>query len=205
MELVAGKVRTTRKIMAQPGAQEAFLRSRADIVVYGGAAGGGKSWALLMEPLRHVDNGEFGAVIFRRTYPQITNEGGLWDTSEKIYPHCRATAKLSTLEWLFPAGCRLKFAHMQYEKDRFEWDGAQIAFLGFDQLEHFTWRQFFYMLSRNRSICGVKPYIRATCNPDPDHWLRTFMRWWINDSTGRAIPSRAGVIRWWAMVGDQVE
>ncbi|MCP3676133.1 MAG: hypothetical protein GY721_00650, partial [Deltaproteobacteria bacterium] len=62
----------------QPGPQTQFLSTRADIAVYGGAAGGGKTWALLMEPLRHIHNTNFGAVIFRRTFPQIKNEGGLW-------------------------------------------------------------------------------------------------------------------------------
>jgi len=195
-------------IKPQPGSQEAFLSTSADIAVYGGAAGAGKSWGLLMEPLRHIGNKGFGTVIFRRTYPQITNEGGLWDTSSEIYPHlpdsCRAKPKLSTLEWVFPSGCKIKFAHMQHENDRYEWDGAQITLLGFDQLEHFTWKMFFYMLSRNRSLCGVNPYIRATCNPDPDHWLREFMRWWIDEETGLPIDERSGVIRWFVIVNDEV-
>ena len=63
----------------QPGPQEMFLSTPADIAGYGGAAGGGKSFGLLLEALRHIDNPEFGWVIFRRTYPMITNEGGLWD------------------------------------------------------------------------------------------------------------------------------
>jgi predicted phage terminase large subunit-like protein len=64
----------------------------------------------------------------------------------------------------------------------------------FDQLETFTKKQFFYMLSRNRSTCGVDPYIRATCNPEPG-WLAEFLSWWIDDD-GWAIPERSGVIRW---------
>jgi len=92
---------------------------------------------------------------------------------------------------------------MQFEQDRFEWDGAEIPFIGFDQLEHFSWKQFFYMLSRNRSLCGVTPYIRATCNPDPDHWLRAFIDWWIDDS-GHAIQKRSGVIRWFIILNDIV-
>ena len=184
----------------QVGSQWKFASTSADIAVYGGAAGAGKSFSLLMEPLRKMHVPGFGAVIFRRTCPQITNEGGLWDTSGKIYGLCGASAKQSTLEWIFPNGNKIKFAHMQYEKDRTDWDGAQIPLIGFDQLEHFTWRQFFYMLSRNRSMCGVVPYIRATCNPDPDHWLRDFMRWWIYDDTGLPIMERSGVIRWFIVI-----
>ena len=91
---------------------------------------------------------------------------------------------------------------MQYESDVHQWDGSQIPLICFDQLEHFTYKQFFYMLSRNRSTCGVKPYVRATCNPDPDHWLRKFMAWWIDDDTGYPIDERAGVIRWFITIND---
>lgn len=189
---------------AQPGSQWDFLSTSADIAVYGGAAGAGKSYALLLEPLRKIHKPGFGAVIFRRTYPQITNEGGLWDTSLDIYTHNGATPKMSTLEWIFPGDNKIKFAHMQHDKDRYEWDGSQIPMIGFDQLEHFTWRQFFYMLSRNRSACGVVPYVRATCNPDPDHWLRHFMRWWIDDDTGLPIQERSGKIRWFVVQNDEV-
>ena len=63
------------EIRPQTGKQEQFLSTPADIAIYGGGAGSGKTWALLLEPLRHINNPKFGAVIFRRTYPQITNEG----------------------------------------------------------------------------------------------------------------------------------
>lgn len=58
-----------------------------------------KSFALLLETLRHVNNPNFGAVIFRRTYPEIKNEGGLWDEASKIYPYVGAQPKETTLEW----------------------------------------------------------------------------------------------------------
>src|SRR5579859_5108892 len=70
----------------QPGPQEMFLSTPADICVYGGAAGGGKSYGLLLEALRNGGNSECGAVVFRRTYPEISYEGGLWDESSEWYP-----------------------------------------------------------------------------------------------------------------------
>jgi predicted phage terminase large subunit-like protein len=181
-----------------------FLRSSADIAVYGGAAGAGKSYALLMEALRGVSVTGYSAVIFRRTCPQITTAGGLWQTSMDIYSRLGGRPRESTLEWIFPNSVGIKFAHMQYASDRYDWDGAQICFLGFDQLEHFEWSQFFYMLSRNRSTCGVRPYVRATCNPDPDHWLRRFMDWWIDDSTGLPVVERSGVVRYFVAINDMV-
>lgn len=154
---------TVREIRPQPGYQEAILSTPADIGIGGGAKGAGKSFALLMEPLRHKDVSGFGSVIFRRDSTQIKTEGGLWDTSEKIYPFLRATPNLSALHWDFPAGPRIKFAHLQHAKDVFSWDGSQIPLIGFDQLESFLESQFWYMLTCNRSVCGVRPYVRATC------------------------------------------
>ena len=121
------------EIRPQPGAQEAFLASEADIAFYGGAAGGGKTWALLLEPLRHAGNPNFGAVVFRRNSVQVRNEGGLWDESAKLYPLVGATPQESTLQWRFPSGAKLKFAHLEHEKTKLDWQGSQIPLIGFDE------------------------------------------------------------------------
>lgn len=191
-------------IRPQPGPQESFLSTPADIAVFGGGAFGGKTFALLIEVLRHIAVPGFGAVIFRRTTKQIRMEGGLWDESQGLYRPFSAVPRDQMLDWRFPSNARATFAGMEHEQDRFNWDGAQIPLIGFDQLEHFTRTQFFYMLSRNRSGCGVRPYIRATCNPQPDIWLREFLDWWIDDESGYAIEDRSGVIRWFIRIGDDV-
>jgi predicted phage terminase large subunit-like protein len=188
----------------QAGPQEKFLASQADIVIFGGAAGGGKTWALLMQPLRHMGNAQFGGVIFRRTSPQIRNQGGLWDESTQIFPLLNAQPKQTVLEWLFPSGAKLKFAHLQYDLDVHDWQGAQVPFIGFDQLEHFSQSQFWYMLSRNRSLCGVHPYVRATVNPDADSWVAKLIEWWIDQKTGFPIEERSGVVRWFTRVNDVI-
>lgn len=196
-------------VRPQPGPQAVFLSTPADIAIYGGAAGGGKTYGLLLEPLRHIKRVPgFGGVIFRRNATQIRNEGGMWDESEKLYPlhPLSAVPREATLEWTFPPhGNALKFAHLEYEKDIHSWQGAQIAFIGFDELTHFTEKQFFYMLSRNRSLCGVRPYIRATTNPDADSWVAGFISWWIDQETGLPIAERSGVVRWMVRVDDTLQ
>lgn len=193
------------KIKPQKGFQEKFAASSADIVIGGGAAGAGKTFALLCEPLRHHQNPNFSATIFRRTSPQIRNDGGLWDESSKLYPLLNAQGSEHALQWKFPSGSKVSFRHLQHEKDKQGFQGAQIPLIGWDELTHFTESQFFYLLSRNRSTCGVRPYIRATCNPDYDSWVRRFVEWWIcwdeeSDKYGLPIPERSGVIRYFSQL-----
>lgn len=162
-----------------------------------------------MEPLRHIETPGFGAVIFRRTSPQIHNEGGLWDTSETLYPAIGLMGFESRSSWEHPvSGANIKFAHMQYEKDKYSWQGSQIALIAFDELTHFTKSQFLYMLSRNRSMTGIRPYMRATCNPDPESWVAELIAWWIDQDEdsprwGLPIPERAGVLRWFVHLNDE--
>ncbi len=193
----------TKTIKPQP-TQEKFLSSSADIVIFGGSAGGGKTYAMLLEPLRHKDNPNFGAVIFRRESTQITNEGGLWDTSETLYPFLGAVPRTHpNMDWKFPSGARVSFRHLNSEKTIYAYQGSQIPLICFDELTHFSKKQFFYMLSRNRSTCGVAPYVRAGTNPDPDSWVATFIEWWIDQKTGYAIPERSGVVRWLYIIDDK--
>lgn len=192
----------TTIIKPQPGYQEIALSSPADIVIGGGAAGAGKTYALLLDPLRHINVKGFGGVIFRRTSPQIRNEGGLWDTSMELYPICKAVPRETSLDWQFPEGVKISFRHLEYEKNKLDWQGSQIPFIGFDELPHFSKSTFFYLLSRNRSVCGVKPYCRATCNPDPDSWVYELIKWWIDEETGYPIPERNGVVRYMLVDGE---
>ena len=185
--------------------QTEFLRTAADICIYGGAAGGGKTVGLILEPLRHVGRvANFTAVFFRRTTPQITNPGALWDESQNFYPRVGGTPHLGAREWRWPGAGKIKFSHLQFETTVYDWQGAQITLICFDELTHFTAHQFFYMVSRNRSTCGVRPYIRATCNPDADSWVANFLAWWIDPETGFPIPERAGILRYFIRVAEKI-
>lgn len=196
--------RDINELAPQAGPQTLFMASIADIVIYGGAAGGGKTYALLLEALRHKDVKGFGGVIFRHNYNQITAEGGLWDASQKIFnqvpdAHSRKSPKL---HWCFDGGSKLNFAHIERDEDLKSWQGTEIAYIGFDELTHFTKHQFLYMLSRNRTTCGIKPYVRCTCNPDSDSWVADFISWWIDQDSGYPIPERSGCLRWMCVLND---
>ena len=205
MSVAAEMVEQRTVLGPQVGPQTMFLQSDADIAIYGGSAFGGKTWALLAQPLLHINDPGFGATILRRTYKEIKDEGAMWDASCKIYPLLGAIPKESSYRWIFPSGAVVRFAHVEHEKHRFDFKGAEIPLICFDQLETFTRKQFFYIRSRNRTtVCDVRSYTRATCNPDADSWLRDFIAWWIDEKTGYPIKSRSGVKRWYVMDGDEI-
>lgn len=192
-----------KRFSPQPGPQTQFLRHSADIVIFGGSAGGGKSYGLLLDCVRYVNNPAYRAVIFRRTSPQITAGGGLWDRSTEIYSPLGAKPNISDRSWLFPSGAKIAFRHLQHEKDIFSWQGAELDYIGFDEGTHFTRKQFFYLLSRNRSVSGIRPCMRLTCNPDASSWLAQFIGWWIDPETGYPMPDRSGVVRYFYRLDDQ--
>jgi hypothetical protein len=145
--------------------QVAFMQRPEYEALMGGAAGGGKSDALIAEALRQVHIPHYRAVIIRKTFPQLTD---LIDKSQRIYSAAFPRARYvdNKKVWLFPSGAKIYFASMQHETDRFNFQGKAYDFIGFDELTHFSWDEYSFLMSRNRpSGPGTRVYIRATCNP----------------------------------------
>ena len=183
-------------IQPQPGPQELFANCQADIAIYGGQAGGGKSWSLIFEPLKYMDMGNANASIFRRTFSDITNQGGLWDEAMQMYPEIGGKPNKANYSFTFDSGMQIKFCHLQSEDDKYNYKGAQIAIIMFDELTSFTESQFWYLMSRNRTKSNIKPYIRATTNPDATSWVKNLILWYLDDEGRYARPERSGVIRY---------
>lgn len=194
----------TYQMRPQEGGQTMFLASKAYFVLYGGAAGGGKTFGLLMDPLKHHRRRGFTCVTFRRERTQITEAGSLWDASLNVYSKFGAIPNIANLKWAFSDdinSATISFAGLALELDKLKWQGAEICQLQFDELTHFSETQFRYLLSRNRSTCGVLPRVRATCNPDPDSWVRSFVEWYLL-SDGLPDPRKRGKIRYFALDED---
>jgi phage terminase large subunit-like protein len=221
--VLAGAVPTSEQTDApsfprpQEGPQTAFADCTADIGFFGGAGGGGKSWSLLFEPVKWgtlVDGAwrmpsGMRSLLLRRTQPEIVGGGGLWDEAGKMYMPLNGRARRSpNPDFIFhgDAGgeARVEFRHLTTEGDLLAHHGRQYAFIGFDEATHFTERQFWYLLSRLRSMCGVRPYVRATCNPDPDSFVAKLIAWWIG-TDGYPIADRSGVLRWLVRVDDGLD
>jgi predicted phage terminase large subunit-like protein len=180
----------------QVGPQEWFCATRATIAIAGGTFFGGKSISLLMEAGRGVKHPKYRGSIFRRTYPQITDAGGLADIASNIYPQMGAVPTKDRCLWTFPSGAFIKFNHMQHDSDMVNYRSSQFCFLGIDQVEEFPEEAFFYLRARNRPTPGYTgpAYCRCTCNAEPG-WLADLIQWWWNPDTGYPIKERSGVIR----------
>lgn len=154
------------KIIWQPQPKQAQFMARPEYeCLYGGAAGGGKSDALLAEALRQVNVANYRGLVLRRTYPQLE---ALISRSMEIYPRVYPKAKYNGTQhrWRFPSGAVIFFGAMQHENDKHQYQGKPYDFIAFDELTHFTRDQYMYLMSRNRPMGpGTQVYIRATANP----------------------------------------
>ncbi len=195
------------ELRPNPGPQEAFLATSADIAIYGGAAGSGKSFAVTLDVLRHVHRKGFGAIYLRRESNRLTGPGSLWEEMSGIYPHLGSLTprarQTPALEWRFPSGAMIQLSHLQYEKDKHAHQSKQYAGIYFEEVCEFEETQFWYLISRLRTTCGIRPYVRGTCNPDPDSFVRRLIDWWIGDD-GLPRLERSGELRWFVRDGDDL-
>lgn len=142
-----------------------FMSRPEEEALYGGAAGGGKSDALLIEALRQVHIPHYRGLILRKTYPQMAD---LIDRSAALYPAAVPGARYMAQAhcWRFPSGAKIWFGSMQHPRDKANYQGRAYDFIAFDELTHFTWEEYSYMLSRNRPTGpGTRVYMRAATNP----------------------------------------
>lgn len=145
--------------------QARFLRRSEYEALYGGAAGGGKSEALVMEALRQVHIPHYRALILRKTYPELSE---LIGKSLSYYPRVFPRAKFNETRhrWTFPSGATVEFGAMHRTQDKLKYQGRAWDYIAFDELTHFTWEEYSYLFSRNRpNGPGTRVYMRATANP----------------------------------------
>lgn len=144
--------------------QQAFIDSQAFETLFGGAAGGGKSYGQLVDGLLYaLKYPKSKQIIFRSTFADL--EKSLIRTSMDLYPLSIADYNSSKHTWKFKNGSIVDFGYIQYEKDVYQYQSAEYDVIRFDELTHFTEFMYTYMISRCR---GANPYpkcIKSSTNP----------------------------------------
>ena len=148
------------------GPQTDFLAAGEKDVLYGGAAGGGKSYAMLVDPLRYAHRKAHRALILRRSMPELRE---MIDKSRELYPQAFPGAKFREVEklWNFPSGAKVEFGFLERDADVYRYQGQAYSWIGFDEITHlpteFSWN---YLASRLRTTDPeIQTYLRCTANP----------------------------------------
>lgn len=191
--------------------QAGFLATGADIAIFGGKAGTGKTGAALIAVGQHVDLPGYGGVIFRRVTPELFGAQSVWAQSRKFYPALEGVPVRSPhAKWTFPSDASVEFLGLQYEGDEESHQGKRYTCVLFEEVTQFTAAQFWFLFGRiddlratsddpqgrwKRGDVLCKGHLRATCNPDASSFVRELIDWWIGPD-GYAIEERAGVLRW---------
>ena len=148
------------------GPQTEFLAAGEREVLYGGSAGGGKSFAMLADPLRYMGHPAFSGLLLRHTTEELRE---LIFKSQELYPKVWKGIKWSErkMQWVAPSGARLWMSYLDRDQDVMRYQGLAFSWIGFDELTQwsspFAWN---YMRSRLRSTASDLPiFMRATTNP----------------------------------------
>lgn len=163
--------------------QHAFLWTNRLEALYGGAAGGGKSSALLMAALQYVDVPGYAALLLRRTYADLALPGALMDRAHAWLASTPAKWSQADFRWTFPSGASLSFGYLQYSTDKYRYASAEFQFIGFDELTQFPEADYRFLFSRLRRpsgldddnpLAGVPLRMRGASNPGGlgHEWVR---------------------------------
>jgi hypothetical protein len=174
--------------------QKAFLEASEYEVLYGGSAYSGKSFALIMDPLRYIDVPNFTGIIFRRTFPELRRY--VLPLTQRMYPQFGGTYNVQSKTWTFPAGeggrepATIELGYMQYPNSWLQYR-ASYTYQAYDELTGFEEEQWTMMRPWNRTTCPVAPYRRAATNPGDQghHWVKKYFV-----DTCQPIPD--GPLRW---------
>lgn len=188
------------------GPQYQFLSLPTDEALYGGAAGGGKSEALLMDALRLVHEPYYRAIIFRRTFSDLKKS--LIERSREHYPRLGGRYNESDHLWRFPSGALIYFGHLEHESTVYDHKSAEYQYIGFDELTSFLEFQYTYMGTRLRSSHGLPVRMRAATNPgDIGHdWVMKRFAPWLraNDPKYDGVRAAPGEELWYVAGPDGI-
>lgn len=186
------------RIRPQPGPQTLFASTPADVALFVGQPGSGKTGSLTLELLRGHQTPDYTGAAFRRNANQLVGGGSLFELARKWYPHTGArmvaggTPGAHWDRW----GTSVGYHHLQYDSDKEKHDGKAYTILAFDELPHFLESQWWYLTSRNRGVGDIDPYVRASSMAAPDTFVHELVKPYL-DAEGWPNMRMSGVIRYY--------
>ena len=154
---------TVKEIRPWEGPQSEFCQRREDVVYFGGAKYGAKSYGLLLDATYQLSKPGYKALILRRDFPRLQE---MIDRGHEIYGGLGAKWSGDLHRFMFKNGNFIEFGHCQNEEDKRRYQGKEYQYIGWDQIEEFTESQFDFVNLANRTgTLGIECYVRVTGNP----------------------------------------
>ena len=177
-----GKLSQVYRLEVQKGFQQKIHDCKADIAIVGGAMGAGKSYALILEVMKHVHDPDFRCGIFRKNRGNILCLGGLWEEMLEVASSCRLRVKTNRhdLKITFPSGAVVHFGHANHPNFKQYLKGTQYTAIFIDEGDEFDEDIFKFLIARLRSKSKIKPYMRITTNPS-DGWIKKMIKPYLNE------------------------
>lgn len=190
--------------------QEKYLNCNSDIIVAGGAMGSSKSYIGLMRHLRWAEDPNYRGFCIRRHSRTLMQSGGLFEDAVEMYRQYDPNIKVRLRDQriVFSSGASVTFSHYENENASELYRGLQLSSAFIDEATDFSERSVWFIIQRLRTDANMKPSIWLTCNPNPDHFLRKWVDWWLypkdSDKFGLPDPDKNGKERWILRLGNEL-
>lgn len=164
---VKGTPHPKQKLFLEAEHDPIFEDQQVIEVLYGGAAGSGKTWAMLAAALKYVHIPNYSALLLRKNFPDLTQEGGLMALAHEVLQNTSAKWNENYKTYTFPSGATLRFGHLDNEMAKYRYQGGEYQFIGFDELTQFTETQYKYLMSRLRKRADIPVPLRMFSGTNP--------------------------------------
>ena len=166
-EFVNGKPHPKQELLLSIESDGVLSGEKVIEALFGGATGGGKSWTMLAAALKYVHVPHYSALILRRNYPDLKQEGGLMALAHEWLHNTSARWNEVDKAWTFPSGSVVRFGYLETENDKFRYQGGEYQCVIFDELTQFTESQYKYLFSRVRKRTDIPVPLRMLSATNP--------------------------------------